>query len=190
MSISHASLSGASLHEPKGIETASAGQVYVANGSNSGAWTATTSLSTPFTAAFFHAKQTSTQTFSAISNTLLLDTEIIDDLGITISSGLVPLASGTYYMKGTIPLIGRSYAQLAFYNNTDAANLILGHHVRFLNDVSIGSSGLTISCEGRFTIAATKTCSLRLLRPTNDIEMPASGGLTFVGAQLYLWKLA
>lgn len=35
----HRSLTGASLHEPKGVETASNGQVYTANGSGSGAWT-------------------------------------------------------------------------------------------------------------------------------------------------------
>lgn len=35
----HRSLTGASLHEPKGVETASNGQVYVANGGGSGAWT-------------------------------------------------------------------------------------------------------------------------------------------------------
>lgn len=35
----HRSLTGASLHEPKGAETATNGQVYVANGSGSGVWT-------------------------------------------------------------------------------------------------------------------------------------------------------
>lgn len=38
MSLEHATLSGAQLHEPKGIETASVGEVYVANGSGSGSW--------------------------------------------------------------------------------------------------------------------------------------------------------
>jgi len=34
----HASLTGAELHEPKGVESATAGEVYVANGSGSGVW--------------------------------------------------------------------------------------------------------------------------------------------------------
>lgn len=34
----HKDLTGAELHEPKGIETAAAGTVYVANGSGSGSW--------------------------------------------------------------------------------------------------------------------------------------------------------
>lgn len=35
----HKDLTGTDLHEPKGASSASAGQVYVANGSGSGAWT-------------------------------------------------------------------------------------------------------------------------------------------------------
>ena len=35
----HKDLTGAELHEPKGIETATSGQVYVSNGSGSGVWT-------------------------------------------------------------------------------------------------------------------------------------------------------
>ena len=36
--VAHASLSGADLHEPKGIASASSGMVYVANGASSGSW--------------------------------------------------------------------------------------------------------------------------------------------------------
>lgn len=38
--ISHKNITDADLHEPKGVAGASAGQVYVANGSGSGTWTA------------------------------------------------------------------------------------------------------------------------------------------------------
>ena len=37
---SHKDLTGADLHEPKGVAAASAGQVYVADGAGSGAWSA------------------------------------------------------------------------------------------------------------------------------------------------------
>lgn len=36
--VTHASLTGAELHEPKGVESANLGDVYVANGSGSGSW--------------------------------------------------------------------------------------------------------------------------------------------------------
>lgn len=35
----HSTMSGADLHEPKGISTATINQIYVANGASSGAWT-------------------------------------------------------------------------------------------------------------------------------------------------------
>jgi hypothetical protein len=35
----HSALTGANLHEPKGVSTATAGQIYIANGAGSGAWT-------------------------------------------------------------------------------------------------------------------------------------------------------
>ncbi len=41
--VSHATLTGADLHEPKGVSSATAGTVYVANGGGSGAWTAPSS---------------------------------------------------------------------------------------------------------------------------------------------------
>lgn len=43
--VAHKDLTGADLHEPKGVSTAGTGTVYVANGSGSGAWTSTASLS-------------------------------------------------------------------------------------------------------------------------------------------------
>ena len=38
VNVQHASLTGDEVHEPRRIETASSGEVYVADGSNSGAW--------------------------------------------------------------------------------------------------------------------------------------------------------
>lgn len=37
--ISHSSIADPNIHEPKGVASASSGEVYVANGSGSGAWT-------------------------------------------------------------------------------------------------------------------------------------------------------
>ena len=41
MAVPHSSLTGAENHEPKGVETATSGQIYVANGTGSGVWTKT-----------------------------------------------------------------------------------------------------------------------------------------------------
>ena len=39
MTIEHSALTGASLHEPKGVASATTGKCYVADGAGSGAWT-------------------------------------------------------------------------------------------------------------------------------------------------------
>lgn len=44
--VSHASLTGADLHEPKGIASANSGEVYVANGAGGGVWTNIKNLNT------------------------------------------------------------------------------------------------------------------------------------------------
>lgn len=44
VNVAHSTLTGADLHEPKGTATATSGQVYVANGSGSGAWTTISGL--------------------------------------------------------------------------------------------------------------------------------------------------
>jgi len=45
--VQHSSLPDAELHEPKGIVDASSGEVYVADGSASGAWTALEDIEVP-----------------------------------------------------------------------------------------------------------------------------------------------
>ncbi len=40
MATAHSTLTGADLHEPKGVASANADDIYIANGSGSGAWTA------------------------------------------------------------------------------------------------------------------------------------------------------
>lgn len=42
--VTHSSLTGADLHEPKGVATANSEDIYVANGSGSGAWKGQTLL--------------------------------------------------------------------------------------------------------------------------------------------------
>ena len=46
MATLHSTITGADNHEPKGVESATSGQVYVANGSGSGAWQSVPASST------------------------------------------------------------------------------------------------------------------------------------------------
>jgi len=72
MTVSHASLTGAELHEPKGVASAGADTVYRANGSGSGTWTKLDykTVGAGTTVAFSHA---SDATYTAITATFPYD---------------------------------------------------------------------------------------------------------------------
>ena len=61
----HAHLTGTDLHEPKGVETASVNQVYVADGVGSGAWgliskSTLADTANPFGSQLFHIREEQT----------------------------------------------------------------------------------------------------------------------------------
>ena len=65
---SHASLTGAQLHEPKGVAAATIGEVYIADGAGSGAWDILTHTSAPSGSVIGHSI-TTLSTASTISST-------------------------------------------------------------------------------------------------------------------------
>jgi hypothetical protein len=88
--VDHASLTGAALHEPKGVETATAGDVYVADGAGSGAWDILnyTSLPTGTVIGFAYTQsQTGADYTSTIpsDNTIPRSTEGTEVLSVSIT---------------------------------------------------------------------------------------------------------
>lgn len=119
--VSHASLTGAQLHEPKGADTASLGQVYIADGAGSGSWgdvgTASfTGMIADFTTPFppsgwleCNGAVISSSTYSALYNAMTFSQNGTRTNGSTVLTGLdSSLSSGYgigYYVFGTgIPL--------------------------------------------------------------------------------------
>lgn len=113
--VSHASLTGANLHEPKGVATASSGQIYVANGAGSGAWTTVEGLSitgmiadftTPLAPAGWlecDGTAISTTTYSALYNAMSIQQTGTRGAGsptITGLSSTTGIKAG-YYVFGT-----------------------------------------------------------------------------------------
>jgi hypothetical protein len=115
--VSHASLTGAQLHEPKGAATASLGQVYIADGAGSGSWgdvgTASftgmiADFSTPFAPSGWlecNGSVISSTTYSALYNVMTFSQSGSRTNGSPIITGLDPtLVSGLgngYYIFGT-----------------------------------------------------------------------------------------
>ena len=63
--VTHASLTGSDLHEPKGVSTASANQIYVANGAGSGVWTDPVSFINDSYCCVYLSPQNQSRTFTA-----------------------------------------------------------------------------------------------------------------------------
>lgn len=85
----HSTLTGSDLHEPKGVAAATAGQVYISNGSGSGTWTDTGA--TVGSSSFSTGDLKPTWKLTADSGWIMCDDGTIGDL----SSGATTLASAT-----------------------------------------------------------------------------------------------
>ena len=79
----HSTLTGADLHEPKGVASAGANQVYVANGSGSGTWTSANDLGVSGWA--YYKDDAAAQTFTTAAAKLS-----IDGAGSTTETGYLP----------------------------------------------------------------------------------------------------
>jgi hypothetical protein len=102
----HSSLTGAQLHEPKGVASASVGTVYVANGAGSGAW-----IKVPLASL-------DTSTIKGTNKFSLLAT--IADIS-TAETVLVPLPNACTLNKATLILAGAittADATITFTNST------------------------------------------------------------------------
>lgn len=103
----HSTLTGSDLHEPKGVSSATAGQVYISNGSGSGTWTDTGS--TIGSSNFTTGDLKPTFKTTADSGWVMCDDGTIGD----VSSGATTLASAT--TSSLFALIWTNFA------NTEAA---------------------------------------------------------------------
>lgn len=80
--VAHSTLTGAELHEPKGVDAAAANTIYVANGSGSGTWTTLSSLTIPGVWKLINTytpTSVSNQGITGFNSTLYSDYKIILD---------------------------------------------------------------------------------------------------------------
>lgn len=162
---SHASLTGSNLHEPKGVASASANTVYVANGSGSGTWQTLTS--------------SSINTSSILNVNKYKFAVQMDDIS-TADFILVPVPSAATLTKCTVIInnaITSADSVLTFTNSTGPVSL---------GTLTIANSG---SAEGtRFTFTPSSNNAFTAgayLKIAND-----GGSSTTCKATLFLeWTL-
>lgn len=138
--VSHASLTGSQLHEPKGADTAALGTVYVSNGAGGGSWSSVgTSAFTGMVADFIapvvptgwlelDGSTISTSTYSALYGVMALQTSgtrangspIITSIASTASFKVGYYVFGTGIASGTTVISIDSGTQVTLSNNASS----------------------------------------------------------------------
>lgn len=127
-SIQHSALTDPNIHEPKGITTASAGQIYVADGSSSGDWTAiqdtyTAVISDVSTASTVHVPVHSACTVTKIVTVLSGAIDIAD--AVITAKNAAGTSMGTITVAFTGSAAGDIDTLSPASNNSIAANSFL-----------------------------------------------------------------
>lgn len=218
MAVEHSVLTGANLHEPKGVAAATVNKVYISNGTGSGTWskvtanaldTTTTDLIAAsagiFGSKLFHIRDeqvsgTSGDTIPAGSwGTRTLNTVKTNEIaGASLGTNQITLPAGTYWIQARAPAGGiitnGTYVHKAkLYNVTDVTDTIVGSNAMFAattySTINTGSS-LDSIIEGRFTIAGAKVFELRHRANSSAGNSACSFGVVEVYSDVKIWKVS
>ena len=126
------------------------------------------------------------------NNTRELNTVITNEItGASLSSNVITLPSGTFYIIASAPSFRPNNHKLVLYNTSDAANTIVGTN----GFAAGGYNGHTRSfVTGRFTIAAQKNFEFRhyftLAKADNGLGILTNSGDIEVYTDVQIWKVA
>jgi hypothetical protein len=149
----HATLTGANLHEPKGVAAAASGAVYVADGAGSGAWTIALTVNRLTLTGKIADVSTADELFIPVP----LDCQIIKAYctiknAITVANTILTLKiGGVAVTNGTITLTQAASAAGSTFSCTPTA----------ANTAAAGQA-IQISCDGGSTTAAEGVVTLLL----------------------------
>lgn len=212
--VEHSTITDPNVHEPKGIVAATANQLYVSDGSGSGAWTdagdivVTTSgsfnsdievIRTESSAGFTNGNAWEDRTTSWTTTT--------NNIGsASVSSYTISLPSGTYAVEAVAsfyPEVNNAqnnvYAQLRLRDVTSNTTLVKGMSLRIpcfqppSPSVDVVGGGQAI-LKGRFTIASTKNVRLQqyitVASELYDSATAALTGETPPSSWMRIWKIS
>lgn len=150
----HSSLTGANVHEPKHIESANAGEVYVANGSGGGTWTPQASaVGVPLTVTIDDISTAgSVWIVSPISGNITRIDAIVDGAVSAADTTVSFEISGTPIVDGDITISSPSVAGNRYAALPSSANaVVLGNAIQVITD---GASTGTV--KATFTMLITQ----------------------------------
>lgn len=206
--VSHASLSGSNVHEPKGIAGASANQVYVSNGAGSGVWqqapaAAISPSAIAFSQALFHVREEqSSGTFGTGSftgstfNTRPLNIIKTNQTGVpTLVSNQMTLPAGTWmcmgWTMGQYATFGSSgVIKPRLRNITGTADLLIGSSEFYFNSTSGTQINIKAHINGVFTLGVSSVVELQAWILSLTAPFSDSAGVVEVYSEVMLWKIA
>ncbi|SHH46913.1 hypothetical protein [Bradyrhizobium erythrophlei] len=211
--VPHSSLTGPDLHESKGVSTAAASTVFVADGAGSGSFvklpaTAISGLANPFGASLFHVREEQPSGVNSVSNSAIntwvqasLNTVKTNEIaGASLSSNQITLPGGTYFVDALMPyaLATNTSISTAFRarlsNLTTASVLQSGQSVYFQISGVVGVSRLdqgSVGVRGRFFLATSSILELQSFKSASNVNVPFGfGQATEVYGEVLIWKLA
>lgn len=206
----HSALTGASLHEPKGVAAADANRVYVSDGAGSGDWSTLSldvlaSTAKAFQSQLLHVRDEKASgvgggsTVASTWTTRSLNTSKTNEItGASLASNQITLPTGTYFLfafgqsSGTPGATTQHKSRLR--NITDGATTLVGtsHYT------TAGSGSVAVNSPvflfGRFTIAAQKVfefqqwCNRTIA--TVGFGHESDSGEAEVYVEVLIWKVA
>ena len=121
-----------------------------------------------------------------------LNTTLTNEIsGASISSSVITLPAGTYYILASAPIYNSNFHRLKLRNTTDSSDTLLGT-TEYTDNANAGFNRSFVF--GRFTIASSKNFELQhkvsSSHSTNGLGVPSSFSETEVYADCQIWKVA
>lgn len=212
----HGSITDPNIHEPKGASTATAGQVYAADGAGSGTWGKLSSTSlgptgNPFGGQLLHVRN---QQGSGVPGgniaasswqTRVLNTVVTNEItSASLSSNQIILLAGTYMLQGSATWsrtsgggsFNSAVSKFKLYNVTAGADLVVSQSSSVTYTTVSVTMMLNSNITGRFVLSGTSALELRQVWSWTGLlgtvtEGFASGdGTIEVYTDLLIWKTA
>jgi len=112
--------------------------------------------------------------------------------GASLSSSVITLPSGTYYIEASAPAIEVGAHKAKLYNTSDSSDVIIGTSQHNRSDNNYASSRSIVS--GRFTISAQKNFELQhrciTTRGADGLGFASNFSVVEVYSDVKIWKVA
>lgn len=218
--VAHSAMTGVDLHIIKGADTATAGQVPIADGLGDAPF-GTPATASAFGTNFLHIQETASGAGPTLTNAMRrpLNSVLINNItAASLVANQITLPAGTYQVDISSSIYGAGQFALYLYNITTSADIVRGRPVTItagvLNGAGTYVASMGINTNG--TVASITNGSLSLTAPVVTVDLvlknrftlasvsvlelrinasaSVSGGQAYGGANIYtdaqFWKVS